>query len=256
MVKPNSIEFEFDLLALDGDDAISNFKNLFGKKLKELSLNYEIFNLSDSKMRGGGGAIESGSSSTYPYNMFENFMDTMFKKKHDIKAEGATIYDMLFRDFKGHAEEDYTKKLFEIASSENGYNNNIVNKSKQLLLQEDLPQNNILTTETQKPPLNATVNPETNLLKSETILASIKKGILDMSDPVKVIDSTNVVESETDNNTLIVNKEGDVSYDDYDDGEESEIYSDFTTKKINKIITLKLVVQYTDALSLEGIKKG
>ena len=39
MVKPNSIEFEFDLLALDGDDAIANFKNLFGKKLKDLGLN-------------------------------------------------------------------------------------------------------------------------------------------------------------------------------------------------------------------------
>jgi hypothetical protein len=264
MVKPNSIEFEFDLLALDGDDAISNFKNLFGKKLKELSLNYEIFNLSDSKMRGGGAAIESGSSSTYPYNMFENFMDTMFKKKHDIKAEGATIYDMLFRDFKGRAEEDYTKKLFEITSLENGYHNDIANKSKQLLGEEDLPQNNVLTTETQQPPLNATVNPETNLLEPESILSSIEKGIIDMSDPVKVIDSKNVVESETDNNTLTVNKEGDVSDDGEDDdgeddddyGEESNTYFELSSKKINKIITLKLIVQYTDTLSLEGIKKG
>jgi len=260
MVKPNSIEFEFDLLALDGDDAIANFKNLFGKKLKDLGLNYEIFNLTDSKMSGG--AIESGSSSTYPYNMFENFMDTMFKKNNDIKAEGSTIYDMLFRDFKGRAEEDYTKKMFEITVLENGYHNDVVNASKQLLEHEDLPQSNESIAQTQQPMSNVTNNIDSNLLEPSSILSSIQKGIVDMSDPVKLSAPTNL--SEKDDDTVNDNNEGDndnenVNDDkDYgqDDDDDDDIYSDVNTKNIHKIITLKLVVQYTDALSLEGIKKG
>jgi hypothetical protein len=80
-----------------------------------------------------------------------------------------------------------------------------------------------------------------------------------MSDPVKVVASTNAPENgeiETDDAVAQEKREDFDEGDDEGEDDEPEIYSDFTTKKINKIITLKLVVQYTDALSLEGIKKG
>lgn len=252
MANPNSIEFEFDLLALDGDNAIENFKNLFGKKLKELGLNYEIFNLSNPKMTGGGGgAIDSGSSTTYPYNMFENFMDTIFKKKHDIKAESSNIYDMLFRDFKGHAEESYAKKLFEVASSENGYYLNAAEESKKIL-EENLPH----IQDANSDPKVGNALSVAPVLNNEGILSYVKNSISDLSDPLKLSspDNTNQLaepkeEIGMDNKQAVDRKD---SYDDVD----SDVESELSVKKRNKIITLKLVIQYKDALSLEGIKKG
>ena len=259
MANPNSIEFEFDLLALDGDNAIENFKNLFGKKLKELGLNYEIFNLNDSKMTGGGGAIDSGSSSTYPYNMFENFMDTIFKKKHDIKAESSTMYDMLFRNFKGHAEEDYTKKMLEVASAENGYYINTADESKQILEDDLQPTEEAVAeakTGTALPGL-----PDLNNLNNGDIFSYLQKSVGELSDPLKLSAPANTNESaepdvaepkddvKTSDQDAVDKKE---SYDDF----ESDIESELNVKKRNKIITLKLIIQYKDALLLEGIKKG
>jgi hypothetical protein len=251
MANPNSIEFEFDLLALDGDNAIENFKNLFGKKLKELGLNYEIFNLSDPKMTGGGKAIDSGSSSTYPYNMFENFMDTIFKKKHDIKAESSSIYDMLFRDFKGHAEEDYAKKMFEVTSAENGYYINTAEESKKIL-DKSLPS----VDEANAAPKVENALSVPPVLNKEGVFSYIQNSISNLSDPLKL--------STPDNTNQLAEPKEEVGMDDthsvdhkdsYDDVE-SDVESELSVKKRNKIITLKLVIQYKDALSLEGIKKG
>lgn len=256
MANPNSIEFEFDLLALDGDNAIENFKNLFGKKLKELGLNYEIFNLNDSKMTGGGGggAIDSGSSSTYPYNMFENFMDTIFKKKHDIKAESSTMYDMLFRNFKGHAEEDYTKKMLEVASAENGYYINTADQSKQIL-EDDLPP--VEEAKADKTGTTLPVLHDLNDINNGDIFSYVQKSVGELSDPLKLSSPANaneLAESKDDvetNDQPAVDKKD--SYDDFDSDVESD---ELNVKKRNKIFTLKLVIQYKDALSLEGIKKG
>lgn len=244
MTNPNSIEFEFDLLELDGENAIENFKTLFGKKLKELGLNYEIFNLSNSKMTGGGGAIDSGSSNTYPYNMFENFMDTVFKKKHDIKAESSSIYDMLFRDFKGHAEEDYAKKMFDITSAENGNYINTAEQSKKIL-DEALPTDeDVMVQSSDVVPSSdpVTINNQT----TEDVFSSIQKSITGLSDPIKLVNSVAV---KTDNKIVANNN-------DDEDDIESDIEPEFGVKKRNKIVTLKLIIQHKDALLLEGIKKG
>uniref|UniRef100_A0A6C0B2L6 Uncharacterized protein n=1 Tax=viral metagenome TaxID=1070528 RepID=A0A6C0B2L6_9ZZZZ len=245
MTKPNSIEFEFDLLALDGENAIENFKTLFGKKLKELGLNYEIFNLSDPKMTGGGGSIDSGSSNTYPYNMFENFMDTVFKKKHDIKAESSNIYDMLFRDFKGHVEEDYTKKLIDITSAENGNFIDTADQSKKIL-EETLPTDEDINAQSAE--VNPTLAPAPvylNNSSNEGIFSSIQKSISDLSDPIKLSVPSEVAQ-EKKAPEIVSNNDEDI---------ESDVDSEVGVKK-NKIITLKLIIQYTDVLSLEGIKKG
>uniref|UniRef100_A0A6C0B6K7 Uncharacterized protein n=1 Tax=viral metagenome TaxID=1070528 RepID=A0A6C0B6K7_9ZZZZ len=243
MEKPNSIEFEFDLLALDGENAIDNFKNLFGKKLKELGVNYEIFNLSDKKV--GGGAIDSGSSSSYPYNMFEGFMDTVFKKNHDIKAESSNVYDMLFRDFKGHSEEDYAKKMFAVTSLENGYFGNTVADSKEIFdenqptLVEEASNTEPLATE------NIPVLPDSNITGISSVISSIGKNISDLSAPIKLPVVNNVV-----------NQDKSKTNNDNNDFDSDDDEVDISNKKKYKIISLKLIVQYKDALYLAAIKKG
>jgi hypothetical protein len=78
MIKGDHIEYEFDLMNISGVDVIENFKQIFGTKLTNMNINYEIHEITSDKMTGGDGSI-----STFPYNKFEEAVDNLVGKKRN-----------------------------------------------------------------------------------------------------------------------------------------------------------------------------
>jgi len=106
MIKGDYIEYEFDLYSIKNEDVIENFKKRFGSIITKKGLHYEIYEIGNDKMSGGSG-------STFPYNKFEETLDTLLGKKNELSNNSKTLYDSLFSDFKGALENDAAKNNLE-----------------------------------------------------------------------------------------------------------------------------------------------
>jgi len=120
MTKRDGMEFDFDLLDIEGENVFENFKLIFGKKLKEKQLNYELVEIEEDSKKRGGGVILKHTANTFPYSVFSNTMDVLFKKE-EVVTKKRRLYDALFNDLKDTPEEKYSKFLLETAAIENGY---------------------------------------------------------------------------------------------------------------------------------------
>jgi len=106
MIKGDYIEYEFDLFSIKNEDVIENFKKRFGSIITKKGLHYEIYEIGNDKMSGG-------SASTFPYNKFEETLDTLLGKKNELSNNSKTLYDSLFSNFTGVLENDVAKKKLE-----------------------------------------------------------------------------------------------------------------------------------------------
>ena len=103
MIKGDYIEYEFDLFSIKNEDVIENFKKRFGSIITKKGLHYEIYEIGNDKMSGG-------SASTFPYNKFEETLDTLLGKKNELSNNSKTLYDSLFSNFTGPLENDVVAK--------------------------------------------------------------------------------------------------------------------------------------------------
>lgn len=106
MIKGDYIEYEFDLYSIKNEDVIENFKKRFGSIITKKGLHYEIYEIDNDKMTGG-------TASTFPYNKFEETLDTLLGKKNELSNDSKTLYDSLFSNFTGPLENDVAKKKLE-----------------------------------------------------------------------------------------------------------------------------------------------
>lgn len=131
MIKGDYIEYEFDLFSIEKENVVENFKKIFGEIITKKGLNYEIYELNDSKMMGG-------SSSTFPYNKFEDTIDILVGKKKELSVNSKGIYELLFSDFKGTLENQYAKTLLKQAETTDGYYEDVINAAKKRIEDKDL----------------------------------------------------------------------------------------------------------------------
>lgn len=105
MISDDYVEYVFDLQEIDGENILEIFKHRFGAVVSQLHLNYEITQLEDiqedddfeEKIKGGASDGSTPSSSTFPYNTFESFMDQITQLNGSVSSERSKIFNSLFR---------------------------------------------------------------------------------------------------------------------------------------------------------------
>jgi hypothetical protein len=127
MIKGDYIEYEFDLLSIKGENVTDNFKKTMGNQLTTMGLNYEIYEMNDDGMKGGS------AISTFPYNKFEQAVDTLLGKKRELSLNTKNIYKSLFSEFDGTLEEKYAHKLLEHVEKTDGYYGDSIDAAKKWL---------------------------------------------------------------------------------------------------------------------------
>lgn len=89
MEVPDIHNIEFDLYKIKDVDVFDMFKKKIEAKLRELNIKYDIKLVDEHVMTGG-------SKSTYPYNVFEDTLDSIVGKKEENQKERKSLFDMLF----------------------------------------------------------------------------------------------------------------------------------------------------------------
>jgi hypothetical protein len=175
MIKGDYIEYEFDLYSIKNEDVIENFKKRFGSIITKKGLHYEIYEIDNDKMTGGSG-------STFPYNKFEETLDTLIGKKNELSDNSKKLYDSLFSNFKGASENDIAKNNLE--NSDLSTQNEETLKTEPFLPEEKLEQKPIVDDE-DKPEENDEDKPEENTTKTiihvKLIVQHMKK-LIDLED--------------------------------------------------------------------------
>ena len=138
MIKGDYIEYEFDLYSIKNEDVIENFKKRFGSIITKKGLHYEIYEIDNDKMSGG-------SASTFPYNKFEETLDTLLGKKNELSNDSKTLYDSLFSDFKGALENDIAKNNLE--NNDLSTQNEETLKAESFLPEEKVEENPLVDVE-------------------------------------------------------------------------------------------------------------
>jgi hypothetical protein len=120
----NFHNIEFDLYKIKDVDVFGIFKNKVEKKLRENNIKYDIKIIDENEMFGG-------SKSTYPYNHFEETIDTIIGKKIENKNERKDIFKFLF------STNDKNEQPVNKSNKETGFfdyfnNNKKTNNTKEL----------------------------------------------------------------------------------------------------------------------------
>jgi len=249
MIKGDHIEYEFDLMNISGVDVIENFKQIFGTKLTNMNINYEIHEITSDKMTGGDGSI-----STFPYNKFEEAVDNLVGKKKESSLNSHTLYDLLFSDFKRSAQVNVGEKIPEKAQND-GYYENVIKNTKNKSAKEETaklrPDNknmyNFLTETLSKIRGTEGTDNIKELEKNEQHIESEVESVMkDVSTQVKKLTS------EQNGQTIpVFPKQEENNVENVEEDTETE------TGRIDNIIKIKLLIEYKNSLlTLEKIKKG
>jgi len=217
MIKGDYIEYEFDLYSIKNEDVIENFKKRFGSIITKKGLHYEIYEIDNDKMTGGSG-------STFPYNKFEETLDTLLGKKNELSNNSKNLYDSLFSNFKGASENDIAKNNLE--NSDLSTQNEEALKTEPFLSEEKLEQN----------------------------------PVVDSGEDVEEDAEENVeedVEEDTEEDDFVEDKTEEDAEDKTEEDAEEDTEDKTEENTMKTIIHVKLIVQHMKKLiDLEDIKKG
>lgn len=119
----NFHNIEFDLYKLKGVDVFDIFKSKVESKLRENNIKYDIKMIDENEMIGG-------SNSTYPYNYFEDTIDSIIGRKIENKQERKDMFDFLF------STNDKNKDAINNNNKENGFFDYFKNKQEPVSTQD------------------------------------------------------------------------------------------------------------------------
>lgn len=111
----NNYYFEFELQKIKNVDVFNEFSKIMGEKLQKANIKYDIRIVpGNNKMVGG--------VSSFPYNKFENVMDSIVvRKKQDLQQERKGLFNQLFK------KTDETDNKDNIDKSKSFFNFDIFN---------------------------------------------------------------------------------------------------------------------------------
>ena len=107
MEVPDIHNIEFDLYKIKDVDVFDMFKKKIEAKLRELNIKYDIKLVDEHVMTGG-------SKSTYPYNVFEDTLDSIVGKKEENQKERKSLFDMLFASPKDKPPPSKSSGFFDM----------------------------------------------------------------------------------------------------------------------------------------------
>jgi len=241
------VEYDFELLEINGENVVEHFKNKIDVIAKERNLHYEIIVENDSKMKGGNSTANS-SNSTFPYNVFESTADNFFSQKTDLDVKRKGLFELLFGEKKDVPETEYNNTVLSLSTAENAYFKNDINAMQKNIIDDNDTSEGI----TENKDLELNLNVKKNLLDAATgLLSNVPASYMLDNEPVKIINN----DSEAlDGKNIDFTKEEALN-DDFEgkDELEDEVVDEIEslTKNKSKLIKIKVKIQKPD----ERIKK-
>lgn len=114
MEVPEIHNIEFDLYKIKGVDVFDMFKKKVEAKLRELNIKYDIKLVDEHEDEH---LMKGGSKSTYPYNVFEDALDSIVGKKQENQKERKSLFDMLFSSPKDKPPASKSSGFFDMFQS-------------------------------------------------------------------------------------------------------------------------------------------
>ena len=137
--------FEFELQKIKNIDVFNEFSKIMDEKLQKANIKYDIRVVpGNNKMVGG--------ASSFPYNKFENVMDSIVvRKKQDLQQERKGIFNEIIKKTEENNDTDKKKSFFnfdifnkQISSPKRNNNISINNDSKMVESKSDVINDTII----------------------------------------------------------------------------------------------------------------
>jgi len=137
--------FEFELQKIKNIDVFNEFSKIMDEKLQKANIKYDIRVVpGNNKMVGG--------ASSFPYNKFENVMDSIVvRKKQDLQQERKGLFNEIIKKTEENNDIDKKNSFFnfdifnkQISSPKRNNNISINNDSKMVESKSDIINDTII----------------------------------------------------------------------------------------------------------------